>query len=410
MAKISRRKFLTAGAAASVAVGVGFGFPAAVRGQAKEVVMLGIWPFTGPFADIGPVLDRGMRLAIEEWGGQVIGRPIKYITRDGETKALPSTRRVEEAIDSEGVKFVIGPWSSGVALAVTEVAKRRKVLHYFSGGTEELAGKRCHRYGFQWAASPYTAMHIVMDKFMEQHPKAKRWYLFVVDYAFGWSVEKYLKIAGQRHDVNFVGTDRIVLGHREFSGFVAKAAAARPDVLCLLNFGQDTVLSIREAHNFGLAPRVPVVHGWGSGVEDFIQLDARTRENLWVGTNGYYTATTPVARQFAAAYQKKHDVPPGYAPTAAYGMTRLVLRAIERAKSAEPADVVQALEGWETEDWPGKLRIDPKTHQTVRDYFFLRCKKPGEMKHSFDFADIIAVGATPTMPPEFNECSDIGSL
>lgn len=410
MKNLTRRKFLKSGAAGAAAAGLGLGFPAVIRAQAKEVVMLGIWPFTGPFADIGPVLDRGMQLAIEEWGGKVIGRPIKYITRDSETKAGASTRRVEEAIDSDNVKFVIGPWSSGVALAVTEVAKRRKVFHYFSGGTEELAGKRCHRYGFQWAASPYTAMHIVMDKFMEKHPNVKRWYLFVVDYAFGWSVEKYIKIAGQRHGVDFVGTDRIALGHREFSGFIAKAAASKPDVLCLLNFGQDTVLSIREAHNFGLAPKIPIVHGWGSGVEDFIQLDAKTRENLWVGTNGYYTADTPVARKFSEAYQKKHGVPPGYAPTAAYGMTRLVLRAIESAKSAEPADVVKALEGWETEDWPGKVRIDAKTHQTVRNYFFLRCKRSDEMKHPHDFAEIVAFGATPLMPPEFNECKDIGAL
>lgn len=410
MAALTRRDFLRAGAAGAVGAGLGLGFPPVIRAQAKEVVMLGVWPFTGPFADIGPVLDRGMQLAIEEWGGKVIGRPIKYITRDSETKAGAATRRVEEAVESEQVKFVIGPWSSGVALAVTEVAKRRKVLHYFSGGTEELAGKRCHRYAFQWAASPYTAMHIVMDKFMERHPNAKRWYLFVVDYAFGWSVEKYIKIAGQRHNVDFVGTDRIVLGHREFSGFVAKAAAAKPDVLCLLNFGQDTVLSIREAHNFGLAPKIPIVHGWGSGVEDFLQLTPQTRENLWVGTNGYYTANTPVARKFAETYQKKHGVPPGYAPTAAYGMTRLVLRAIERAGSAEPADVTKALEGWETEDWPGKVRINPHTHQTERDYFFLRCKTPAEMKHPHDFAEIVAFGSTPLMPAEFNECKDIGAL
>ncbi len=410
MRRLTRRDFVKTGVAGAAGTGLALGAPALLRAQAKEVVMLGIWPFTGPFADIGPVLDRGMQLAIEEWGGKVQGRPIKYITRDGETKASTSTRRVEEAIDSDSVKYVIGPWSSGVALAVTEVANRRKVLHYFSGGTEELAGKRCHRYGFQWAASPYTAMHIVMDKFMERHPKAKRWYLFVVDYAFGWSVEKYIKIAGQRHGVEFVGTDRIALGHREFSGFVAKAAAARPDVLCLLNFGQDTVLSIREAHNFGLAPKVPIVHGWGSGVEDFLQLDARTRDNLWVGTNGYYTANTPVAKKFAETYQNKFKVPPGYAPTAAYGMTRLVLRAMDRAKSVEVPDVIKALEGWETEDWPGKVKILAETHQTVRDYFFLRCKRPDEMKQPHDFAEVIASGSTPLMPAEFNECKDIGAL
>jgi branched-chain amino acid transport system substrate-binding protein len=408
MKGLTRRNVLQLGATG--AAGLVLGAPAFLRAQSQPVVMLGIWPFTGPFADVGPLLDRGVQLAIEEWGGQVLEKPIKYITRDSETKPGAATRRVEEAIDSEGVQYVIGPWSSGVALAVTEVAKRRKALHYFSGGTEELAGKRCHRYGFQWAVSPYTAMHVVMDKFMELNPQAKRWYLFVSDYAFGWSVEKYIKVAGQKYHIDFVGTDRVLLGTREWSGFVAKAAAAKPDVLCLLNAGQDVIISIREAHNFGLAPQVPVVIGWGVGVEDFVQLDPKNRENLWVGTNAYYTVDTPVAKKYAETYQQKFGVPPGYAPNAAYAMTRLVLRGIEKAKSTAPADVAQALEGWETVDWPGKLRINPNTHQTERDYFFLRCKPEAKMQHAYDFADIIAVGATPLMPTEFNECKDIGTL
>jgi branched-chain amino acid transport system substrate-binding protein len=374
------------------------------------VVILGIWPFTGLLADSGPLLDRGMKLAIEEWGGTVLGQPIKYITRDSGSKAGSATRRVEEAIDSEHVKFVIGPWSSGVALAVTEVARRRKVLHYFSGGTEEISGKRCHRYAFQWAASPYTASYMVVDKFIELHPQAKRWYLFVLDFAFGWSVEKYVRIAGQRHGIEFVGTDRMPLGTREFSGVVAKAAAAKPDVLCLVSAVQDFILQVREVHNFGLAPKVALVQPWGLGSEELAQLEAKTRDNLWTGTNGYYTIDTPVARTFAQVYEKRYGVPPGYAATASYSMTRLVLRGIERANSTEAADVVKALAGWETEDWPGKVWINLKTHQTVRDYYFLRCKRPEEMNNPHDYGEIVAMGALPFMPDDFNECKVIGSL
>lgn len=408
MAKMTRRQVLQSGAAAAVAAGAGLGFPAIVKAQAKDVSMLGIWPFTGPFADAGPGLDRGMKFAIDEWGGKVIGRPIKYITRDSETKASAATRRVEEAIDSENVKFVIGPWSSGVALAVTEVIKRRKVFYYFSGGTEDIAGKRCHRYAFQWAASPYTAMHIVVNKFVDLHPNAKRWYFFVFDFAFGWSLEKYLKVAGEKRGIIVAGVDRIALGSREFSGFIAKAAAAKPDVLCLVSSSQDFILQVREAHNFGLAPKVPLVQPWGLGSEELAQLDHKTRQNLWVGTNGYYTTQSPVAKKFAETYEKKFGIPPGYPAIAGYSMARLTLRAIEKANSAEPADVVKALEGWETDDWPGKVRINPKTHQTERDYFLLRCKTQEQMKHAHDYADVIAVGSTPLMPDDVNECKDIG--
>jgi branched-chain amino acid transport system substrate-binding protein len=405
----SRREFLRVTGAASVGLGTGLGAPLVLRAQPREVVMLGLWSLTGAFADVGPVLDRGMRMALEEHGMKVAGRPIKYVTRDDETKADAATRRAEEAIETEGVKFIIGPWSSGVALAVSEVAKRRKVFHYFSGGTEDIAGKRCHRYSFQWAASPYTAAKTVVDNFVKANPKAKRWYLLVADYAFGWSVQKYLTLIAQTHGIEIAGADRHPLGEREFSNYVNRAAGARPDVVCMVNFGLDTVQAAREIFNFGLTPKLPLILTWSSGVEELVQLTPEIRENMWVGSNFYYTADTPVAKEFTKNYKAKHGNPPGYAPAAAYGMTRLTLKAMEKAGSAEIPDVIKALEGLEADDLVGRMRVEPRTHQTLRPYFFMRCKAKGQMKDPMDFADIVATGDTP-QPRELNECKDLGNL
>ena len=143
MSQFKRRDVLKIGALAAA----GLGFPAILRAQSKEIVILGLWDQTGAFADVGPLNDRGMKMALEERDMKILGRPIKYITRDGGTQAGTSTRRTEEAVDAEGAKFVVGPWSSGVALAVSEVAKRKKVVHLFSGGTEDISGGRCQSEG-----------------------------------------------------------------------------------------------------------------------------------------------------------------------------------------------------------------------------------------------------------------------
>jgi branched-chain amino acid transport system substrate-binding protein len=405
MSKLSRRDILKMGVGAAA----GLGFPAIVRSQSKEIVILGLWDATGAFADVGPINDRGMRMALEERGMQVLGRPIKYITRDGATQAGTSTRRTEEAVDGEGAKFVIGPWSSGVALAVSEVAKRKKVLHLFSGGTEDISGARCHRYSFQWAASPYTAAKTVVDSFMQANPKAKRWHLLVADYAFGWSVEKYIKEVGKAHGLEFVGADRHPLGEREFSNYVQKAAANKPDAVAMINFGLDAVSGAREIFNFGLTPKVPLIMCWSSGVEELVQLSPEIRENIWVGSNFYYTADTPVAKEFVKNYSAKFGNPPGYAPSAAYSMTRLLLAGFDKAKSAEVQDVIKALEGIEVNDIVGRMRMDAATHQNIRPYFFMRCKSKSAMKHATDFADIIATGDAP-LPKEHAACKDIGSF
>jgi branched-chain amino acid transport system substrate-binding protein len=406
MSKLSRRDVLKAGAAGAAAAGLGF--PSILRAQQKEIVILGLWDQTGAYADVGPLNDRGMRMALEERGMKILGKPIKYITRDGATQAGVSTRRAEEAID-EGARFMIGPWSSGVALAVSEVAKRRKVLHLFSGGTEDISGSRCHRYSFQWAASPYTAAKTVVDNFMKANPKAKRWHLLIADYAFGWSVEKYIKEVGKSHGLEFVGADRHPLGEREFSNYVQKAAANRPDAVAMVNFGADAVGAAREMFNFGLTPKVPLIMAWSSGVEELIQLSPEIRENLWVGTNFYYTADTPVARTFAKSYQAKYKTPPGYAPSSAYSMTRMLLAGFDKAKSDDTQAVIRALATLQITDVVGPMHVDGATHQTLRPYFFLRCKPKSAMKHELDLADIVATGDTP-LPKEYASCKDIGGF
>jgi branched-chain amino acid transport system substrate-binding protein len=243
---------------------------------------------------------------------------------------------------------------------------------------------------------------------MQANPKAKRWHLLVADYAFGWSVEKYIKEVGKAHGLEFTA-DRHPLGEREFSNYVTKAAANKPDVVAMINFGLDAVTGAREIFNFGLTPKVPLILTWSSGVEELVQLNPEIRENMWVGSNFYYTADTPVAREFVKSYQAKFGGPPGYAPAAAYGMTRMLLHAMDKAKSTEVPDVIRACEGLEVDDLVGRMRVDPKTHQTLRPYFFMRCKKKEAMKHPMDFADIIATGSTP-LPAEYAACKDIGSL
>ena len=283
-----------------------------------EVSILGLWPQSGPYADTGPLLDRGARIALEEVGNKINGKKIKYVTRDSETKAGTAARRSQEAIDSDGVKFIIGPWSSGVALAVTEVAKKNKVMYYFSGGTEDISGKRCHKYAFMWAASAWTAMDANLKIFKKSHPKAKSLYLFVVDYAFGWTLQKYVEQLAPKYGLQVVGVDRHPLGQREFSSYITKAMAKNPDAIFMINFGLDAISAVRQLHNFGYTPKKPVILSWSSGVEELVQMDPEMRSNLLVGTNYYWTVDTPENKAFVAAYKKTSSgIPPGYGPAPA---------------------------------------------------------------------------------------------
>jgi branched-chain amino acid transport system substrate-binding protein len=90
-------------------------------------------------------------------------------------------------------------------------------------------------------------------------------------------------------------------------------------------------------------------------------------------------------------------------------MTRMLLAGFDKARSAEVQDVIKALEGIELNDVVGPMRVDGATHQTLRQYFFLRCKAKAAMKHPLDLADIVATGDAP-LPKEYAACKDIGSF
>src|SRR3546814_650545 len=110
MKSLNRRHFI--GATTAAAVSAGIGFPNIVRAQAKDTTILGLWPFTGPYADVGPLLSIGAEVALEEAGYKVGDAKLRYVTRDSETKAGSATRRAEEAIASENDKYIVGPWRS----------------------------------------------------------------------------------------------------------------------------------------------------------------------------------------------------------------------------------------------------------------------------------------------------------
>lgn len=384
--------------------------PGQAAAAGDEVAVLGIWSLSGPYADVGPLLDLGAQIALEEVGYKVAGKKIKYVTRDSETKAGTAARRTQEAIESDGVKFIVGPWSSGVALAVTEVAKKNKVMYYFSGGTEDISGKRCHRYAFMWAAAAWTAMDANLKVFKKSHPEAKSIYLFVVDYAFGWSLQKYVEQLAPKYGLKVVGVDRHPLGHREYSSFITKAMATNPDAVYMINFGLDSISAVRQLHNFGFTPKKPVILSWSSGVEELVQMDPEMRSNLQVGTNYYYTVDTPENKAFVAAYKKKSGgIPPGYGPGAGYGLMKMVLTGMQKANSTDPRKVIEALEGLKGHNFVGDFHINAKNHQTVRPYFVLKTKPASKMKDKYDFADIADVSST-EQPKALNECTDIGGF
>lgn len=404
--RATRRRFLATGTATAASLALG---PVFARALAQDVVTFGIvTPHTGSYAYAGSLIINGATLAVEERKAEILGKKIRLVTRDDEAKAAVGVRRLSEIISTENVKFFNGNYSSAVGLAEAEIAQKNKVLQYAAGGSEDFSGSRCNRYTFQWSASPYTALKAVVDYVAKELPKAKRWYTITADYVFGHSLLKYAKAAGAQKGIEFVGNDNHPLGERQYTQYLIKAIAAKPDVLCVLNAGTDAVTTIRQFASYGTSG-IHVVGPWTLEVEQLRELQPEMRQGLILGENYYHTIDNPVNRSFVERYKKKHGSVPAYATAYGYDSFRTILLAMEKAKSTSVADVVRAMEGMTFDGVLGRSSIDPETHQTVRPYFVVKVKPANQMKSEDDFADIVHVGADP-QPKAMNECKGLGAL
>ncbi|RZN33586.1 ABC transporter substrate-binding protein [Bradyrhizobium sp. Leo121] len=378
-------------------------------GQRAGVVTMGvITPTTGTFAYAGDLVARGASLALEMHGGSVLGNAVRLLTRDDEGKPASGVRRVQEAATSDGMRYFIGAYSSAVGLAESEVAQREKLLQFAAGGSEDFTGSRCGRYTFQWSAHPYTAIRATLDYVRKTFPQKKTIYTLTADYVFGHALLKYTKIVAAELGFELVGNDNHPSGERQYTQYLTKAVAAKPDILLLNTAGADAVTAVRQFASFG-AENIAVVGPWSLEVDQLAELAPEMRTGLVLGQNYYPDIDTRANREFVGTYTKKFSALPGYSSAYAYDAVRALLMAMEKANSTEVPDIIKTLEQMSWDGVLGRMSIDPKTHQLIRPYFVVRCKQASDMRHATDFADIVANGDKP-QPPELNECKQMPAL
>lgn len=390
--RIDRRTFLSVSAGAmagTVVVGAG-----RARAAGDELVFLGVYPSTGAYASFGRDTDRGIKLAIAQVGGKVLGKTIRYISRDTQTNPGVGVQVTTDAIDHEGARFFVGCASSAVALALMPVALNKKSVFITSVGADEVTGKDCNAYTFRWSVPTYGAVRSTMYPFIERFPKAKRWYTITPSYVFGESLLNNVKEVAKEKGLELVGNDNHPLGATEFSAYITKAIQAKPDVVALLNFGGDATRAIKTAASYGLKKNAKLLYVWSGGLLDYEGIGAAALDGVYVGCQYWHEANAPT-RAASGPYQKMFGEPLGYSGASSYIEAKLVFDAITKANSTDPDRVAKALEGLKYEGPTGPEEMQAFDHQVVKPYYLLLGKAASQMKNRWDYVDTLASSSYP---------------
>jgi len=297
-------------------------------------------------------------------------------------------RKAQEGVEKLGVKFIMTAPSSATALAVMEYAAKKGVFMIAGGGSDKITGDACNKFTFRRTTPAWGAVREVVPRIIKEY-KANTFYTITAKYVFGEDLLQNTKEVLEEHGKKLIDNSYHPIGESDFSSHLTKAMAAKADCVLFLNFSSDTVNSIKQGVNFGLGKVSKIACAWGEGLTVFKAIGAKALEGTIWGLQYWHTIDTPGNNEFVKVFKEKYGEVPPYSSQESYSPALNFLRCIQRAGSAEPLKVVEAMEGYEYEGTTGPEKWRACDHQCIKKVYTVRCKAPQAMKSPDDFVDII---------------------
>lgn len=398
---IERRRFLTGASAAAAVLAAP---PLIRRANAQSALdVAAVYSLSGTFANVGSALNDGSKWAVEAYGSAG-GNKLNYVLLDDRGDAGEAVRKVQEAMTQRGIKHVIGCTNSAIALAVQKEVHARGGIYVNEAGADEVTGKDCNKSSFRWPVACYSAVNSTVRPLIDKFPDAKRWYTITGQYVFGDSLLSNCKQVFQEKGIQHVGNSYHSLSDREYSGYIATALSAQPDVLAICNFGNQTVDVIRQAVSYGMKRNTKILAVWSTGLDQYQALGPENCDGVYFGCNFWHGVDTPGGRKVAEVVKQKTGDVPNYLHACGYAVAQVLIEGINKAGSADVPKIIGALEGLSYEGPTGTETVRPQDHQVLKDYYLMLGKAKSAMKDKNDFAEVIAATKA-FLPPDKTGCT-----
>jgi len=220
---------------------------------AQQPVKLGVLnDQSGLYADLtGMGSVYAARMAVEDYGGKVLGRPIEVIFADHQNKPDIGANIARQWIESDAVNVILDLPNSAVGLAVREVTRTHDAVDINTGAaTSDLSGKACSPHGVHWSFDTYGLAATTGRALVKQG--GDTWFFITADYAFGHALERDTAAFVVAGGGKVVGAVRHPLNTSDFSSYLLQAQASKAKVIAFSNAGGDTINAIKQAAEFGL--------------------------------------------------------------------------------------------------------------------------------------------------------------
>ena len=381
-----RRQLMLVSALAVVCLG-----PPAARAQiSDDVVRIGILnDQSGLYADLGgPGTVVAARMAVEDAGSNVLGKPVEIVVADHQNKSDIGAAIARQWFEAGKVDMAFGFDNSAVALAVEQLAaEHNRIAIAGAVGSTAFTGKSCTPTEASWIYDSYALTTSLAKSIVAEGRDT--WFFITVDYAFGHSLEADATSAVQAAGGKVLGSVRHPLNTSDFSSYLLQAQASGAKVVALANGGGDMVNAIKQANEFGLTKNQTMV-SLLIFISDVHSMELAGAQGLKFVT-AFYWNRDEESRAWSKRFFERQGKMPTMAQASAYSAIRHYLRAIAAAGTDEAKAVMAKMREIPVNDFyarNGHVRADGRL---VHDMYFAQVKKPSETTRPWDYYNILRV-------------------
>ena len=368
-----------------------FVMPSPSRAQISDnVVKIGVLnDQSGLYADLGgPGSVTAARMAAEDAGGMVLGKPIEIMFADHQNKADVGVAIARRWFENESVDMAIGFDNSSVALAVEQLAaEHNRIAIAGAVGSTAFTGKNCTRNEASWIYDSYALTTSLAKSTVAEGRDT--WFFITVDYAFGHSLEADATAAVQAAGGKVLGSVRHPLNTSDFSSYLLQAQASGAKVVAFANGGGDMVNAVKQANEFGLTKKQSMV-ALLIFISDVHSMQLQAAQGLKFVT-AFYWDRDDDSRAWSKRFFDKQGRMPTMAQASIYSAVRHYIKAIAAAGTDEARAVMVKMRELPVNDFYVKNGHVREDGRLVHDMLFAQVKTPAESSKPWDYYKVLNV-------------------
>lgn len=379
------RTALAALVSAALCLGAGSA-SAQISGDAVKIGVLN--DQSGLYADFGGTGSViAAKMAVEDFGGTVLGKPIEILSADHQNKVDLASATARQWIDVEGVDAFADLTNSAVALAIQNLTKERNRIALFSGpATTRLTNEDCSPNGFHWTFDTYSQAIGSARAILQEG--GKEWFLLVADYAFGHQMAADLTAEVTSKGGKVVGQVRHPTGSSDFSSFLLQAQGSKAPIIGLANGGLDTVNAVKQASEFGITEGGQKLVGLVIVITDIHAMGLKGARGL-IATTAYYWDRDEGSREFAKRFEAQANRKPGMIQAGVYSSVMHYLKAVKAAGTDEAKAVAAKMRETPVDDFFAKGAKIREDGRLIHDMYLVEVKSEKESKGPWDYYKIL---------------------